>query len=212
MGTMGEPDYPVRLGRWRVAQQVTREHENRNTGFISARQNHGGVVVEAVECVSGQTGADGIMVRDGGQSVAVLTADCMPLVVVTDTAAVVLHVSRKSLINGLLDKVEDMLDIRQIRGVYVGPHICPHHFTFEWLGEELKQFQMLFPRAIEWSEPWQVSLRCAVQSYFDQWGVQLDWFVVDERCTYEEANLPSYRRYLEQESDPNTARMATVVW
>lgn len=166
----------------------------------------------ADECVPGETSADGIVISHGRQRVAVLTADCMPLVIVTDKAAAVLHVSRKSLIYGLLDKIEDMLDPRQVTGAYVGPHICPHHFNFEWLGEEIRQFQMLFPRAMSWTKPWQVSLRDAVQSYFDQWELNHSLVVVDHRCTFDCRELPSYRRCLAEETDPNAKRLATVVW
>lgn len=185
----------ITLGNWRVV--VTAQlhgHEN----VVFPHQVHGDVIILAEECISGETEADGIVVSRSGFKTGVDTADCMPLVILSENKGIVLHVSRKTLIRGLLEKVPDVLLVSDITNVFIGPHICKKHFVFEFEGEELKEFQQKFPAAYEKGELIHLSLVEAVTDYFKKWQVKESIITGDNRCTFEDLNLISYRRWLER--------------
>ncbi|MGH9858044.1 MAG: laccase domain-containing protein, partial [Acidobacteriota bacterium] len=68
--------------------------------------------------------ADGALLTADSAPFAIRTADCMPLVMMTDQKALALHVSRKSLVAGLLDAVPDVIEPTQLTHIFIGPHIC----------------------------------------------------------------------------------------
>ena len=145
----------------------------------------------------------------GIDGIGVSSAYCLPLALVTNEAALVLHVSRKTLINGLLDNVPRVLEPASIRQVLIGPHVCPEHFTFEWEGPEITRFVEKFPDAVEQDQAgvWSLSTRDAVQDYLEKWRISEEQIEEDLRCTFEASELPSYRR----KSEELTRHVATIV-
>lgn len=143
---------------------------------------------------------DGVAVkRKDNLMGSVITSDCLPLVLLTSKVAMVLHVSRKTLIRGLLERVDNFIDVASISDVFIGPHICAQHFVFKWVGSEIQEFKTMFPQAVFSKEDGNhLSIREAVQSYLKKWGVQNNSITEDERCTYEDEQLPSYRRLFEE--------------
>jgi copper oxidase (laccase) domain-containing protein len=166
-------------------------------GVISAKQVHSNNIVDAKDAVANETEADGLFLSDRLISAAIHTADCMPLVLTTKNSALVLHVSRKSLIKGLLDEVPNFISPKEIIGVYLGPHICADHFTFDEAGDEIKKFQTMFPEAVEVKENiYHLSLKNAVSKYFKEWAIEHIELQEDLRCTFKEESLPSYKRWM----------------
>jgi copper oxidase (laccase) domain-containing protein len=197
-------------GNWNVQSLVQDDIEALDNSIVIAEQVHCGEIVTASDIVIGKTKADGIFIDKQDIKAAVLTADCMPLVLTTNDSALVLHVSRKSLINGLLDKVDHFIEPENITGIYIGPHICAEHFTFPEAGEEIKKFQKMFPKAVAVKENiYHLSLRRAVNTYFKKWGIGDALIKEDGRCTFKEESLPSYKRWLG--STAPLGRIVTVV-
>jgi len=165
--------------------------------IIHASQKHTNSICWAEE-VTTATVADGIAAAAGfNQPFLIRSADCLPLVLLTADTACALHVSRKSLPAGLLDKVSGFLDVTAITRVHIGPHVCPEHFVFAWRGEELAAFCDIYPMACAPAAGGtSVSLRAAVDYYLQQWGVREENVTRDGRCTFESRELPSYRRSL----------------
>ena len=189
-----------RFGRWEIDVTVVNDWP---TDILRPKQTHGGHIARAVELLDTTSEADGVYAKsstlrdaEGVSGIGVSTADCLPLVLLADDAALALHVSRKTLINGLLDNVPRVLSPDTITQAFIGPHVCPEHFTFEWEGPEITRFAQVFPEAAEQDNDgtWSLSTRDAVQHYFDAWGVAEQAVEEDLRCTFEATELPSYRR------------------
>jgi copper oxidase (laccase) domain-containing protein len=180
---------------------------------ILPRQVHGATIIEVKEYTIEQRRADGIVTAQNDIAIGVLTADCLPLVLIQPQKAVALHVSRKTLIKGLLDRAEKYMEPSEIIGGYIGPHICENDFLFPGRGPEIKRFQQLFPRAVSQTPVGiHLSLRRALDPYFKKWGVKATNLIEDGRCTYEDPALYSYRRWPEQNLAFALPRLATITW
>lgn len=178
------------LGAWRVASVLPPGDRE----AVMVRQVHGGTIA-AARAVQSDTQADGIYVAEPGVRAAIGTADCMPVVLLSDQAAVVLHVSRRTLIYGLLENAFSYLPAQLVNRVCVGPHICEYHFSFEREEAELRRFRVRYPRAVHFHHGrLHVSLKAALESVLDAWDIDRRRVVYDGRCTLEHDELPSYRR------------------
>ncbi len=207
----------IQFGSWVIKLFIISEWPN---NIPTIRQVHGSYIISADDISGNLQEADGIGIRlshDKRSSnplikeVGIKTADCLPLVLMTETVALLLHTSRKTLIHGLLNQVTRWLDPAMIKHVYVGPHICPEHFTFEWVGPDLARFIELFPAAVdEYKGIYSLSLRDAVQEYFNTWRVREEIIEEDLRCTFEASELASYVRSLRSGEKLNS-HLATVV-
>ncbi len=182
------------------------------TDVIQINQKHTGHIIWAHEAAT-QSPADGIAVRStSGQSICIRTADCLPLVLVTPAVICALHVSRKSLIAGLLESVPNYADTNTLEKVYIGPHICADHFVFEHEGPDIAKFAEQYPFACHKSTVGlHLSLHDVVEKYLERWRVNTNIIVRDGRCTFEAVELPSYRRSL-QEGIPCSDHVATTVF
>lgn len=184
---------------------------NPDESFITVNQVHKGAIVNAVDAQRERLDADGILMQRNDQPVAIFTADCLPLVITTDTATLALHVSRKTLIHGLLDHAASLINLADITSVFLCPHICAEHFIFEHEGEDIKRFREKFPAAITTTLPFHLSLKSAVQTYLDTWHVSPDIIQEDARCTSEDESLPSYKYWLLSGKNGTLGRIATIV-
>ncbi|MAF80531.1 hypothetical protein CL628_00805, partial [bacterium] len=86
------------IGNWEIATVLDKQVP---ADVWRVKQVHGGKINE----VGDSSDADGLVTRAGEQTIGIATADCMPAVFVTPKKALALHISRKSIINGLLDAV-----------------------------------------------------------------------------------------------------------
>lgn len=194
----------MRLGSWSIETHVGAKTP---TGVLAAEQIHCGRIARVTEL---PVAADGIVVTPKDPAVAIRTADCLPIVLLSERVALLLHVSRKTLVEGLLDVAPTFLPPATITNAYIGAHICPEHFSFETFGPEIKAFAKKFPAAVtRQGEVVHLSLDIALDHYLKSWGVSESVIKRDKRCTFEDASLPSYRRRL-QSGEPY-ARIDTIV-
>ncbi len=178
------------LGKFRIA--VTSDEV---PDAIFLVQKHGDNVVEADNAQSGQTQADGIVVRQHGKPGGIYTADCLPLVLVAEEFAVVLHVSRKSLVAGILESAREVFKDEQPVHIFIGPHACSEHLTYEYRGDEIHALAEKFPDAVTTKKDiTHVSVEGATLSFLKDWLRELPEIIRDGRCTVEDMQLPSYRR------------------
>jgi len=163
-------------------------------GVLFPKQIHGGNIVSTQELTQGSEKADGVFVDQPNTSVGVATADCAPVVIVTEDMALILHVSRKTMVRGLLDNVTTHVKPSEIDHIYIGPHICEYHFSFEEEGSCLKRFRYQYPKAVHFHQgKIYLSLRKALREVFAGWDVHPNKIREDGRCTYEHVDLPSRR-------------------
>lgn len=203
MSSSTQPNSVLLPPHWFITTKIS---STQPANVVTVRQVHGDRIIAANQVCGSEIEADGILTTVDGPPAAIYTADCLPLVIVSKQRALALHVSRKSLIKGLLDKASDLIGPACIERVYVGPHICADHFTFESDGPEIKTFKLLYPTAAKSKDGvWHLSLRQAVQAYLDLWGVP-DHKIIDANDCNFESLAPSYRR-----DGRGTAQIFTVV-
>lgn len=150
--------------------------------------------------------ADGLVTDQRGIALAVLVADCIPLLLsdeVRDVVAAV-HVGRRGLVNGVAVRaVEEMrnLGAKQIRAL-VGPAICGACYEVPLTMQQ--EVLAIAPAAEATSREGTPALdiRAGLVAHLTALGVEIE---VDARCTRESEELFSYRR------DDKTGRFAGVI-
>ena len=168
-------------------------------------QVHGDAVARVgVEIIAEPT-ADALVTQSPGFGLAVMVADCIPLLLASSETVAAVHVGRKGLMNQVaLAAINEMRsrDNSEITAV-VGPSICGE--CYEVSQDIYDEVSKRFPLAASKTRDGGFSLDLS-RALIDQlrgFGVR----VVDEgRCTVEESSLYSYRR------DGVTGRQVGVVW
>ncbi len=154
--------------------------------------------------------ADAAITRSPNYSLAIMTADCLPIVLCnkagTEIAAI--HCGWRGLVNGI---IENTLAKMQSKGeqlmAWLGPAICPKCFE---IGEEVKQqylsrYPFTAPSFIEQGAQLFADLPGMAELILNSLGV-VDVYQ-SGACTYESKNqFYSYRR------EAKTGRMATLIW
>lgn len=174
------------------------------------KQVHGNRVVNA-ENIKGEFEADGSVSTEADVVCAVLTADCLPVLLcdADGTRVGVLHAGWRGLAAGIIDKgIKSMdTDPREILA-WMGPAIGPEHFK---VGEDVfNVFVNLDTRArkafkLIGAGRWQADIYELARLWLNANGV--DQVFGGGDCTYsDDSRFYSYRR------DGKTGRMATLIW
>jgi polyphenol oxidase len=146
-----------------------------------------------------------LSLESAGIGLAVMVADCIPLLLASSQTVAAVHVGRKGLMNEVaLAAIQEMrsFDSSEISAV-VGPSICGQ--CYEVSQDVYDDVTKSFPLAASKTRDggFALDLSRALIDQLQSTGVK----VVDEgRCTVEDKNLYSYRR------DGVTGRQVGVVW
>jgi YfiH family protein len=168
-------------------------------------QVHGNRVV-IVEAVSDEPPtADALVTGIPGVALAVMVADCIPLLLTSKVAVAAVHVGRKGLMNSVaLGAIAAMREIgaTQISAV-IGPSICGR--CYEVSQEIFDEVTAVHPAAAATtlSGTPSLDLPAALERVLLAQGVSISF---DRGCTVEDPALFSYRR------DGVTGRQAGIVW
>ena len=174
------------------------------------QQEHGVRVIDAD--LPGEPGpADGAVTRLGGRVLAILVADCMPVLFASQDGSVlaVAHAGWRGLAAGVLEATVAAMDVDP-KGLscWTGPHIGPDHFE---VGDAVRAaFVALDERAttafkVNARGRWQCNLNLLVRQRLDALGVE--HVTSAGVCTHSQAaQCFSYRR------DGRTGRMAALLW
>ena len=168
-------------------------------------QVHGNRVV-IVEAVSDEPPtADALVTGIPGVALAVMVADCIPLLLTSKVAVAAVHVGRKGLMNSVaLGAIAAMREIgaTQISAV-IGPSICGR--CYEVSQEIFDEVTAVHPAAAATtlSGTPSLDLPAALEKVLLAEGVSISF---DRGCTVEDPALFSYRR------DGVTGRQAGIVW
>ena len=167
-------------------------------------QVHGNQVA-SIEKICEPPIADAAFTRVNGIALAVMVADCVPILFTSDEVVGVAHVGRRGLVNGVITQVAATLRNMSPSNIaaHIGPHICPS--CYEISPDLANEISQNFPEAISqsrWGTP-SIDLR---RSIIQQ--LQIEEIETNDlsHCTYEDENLFSYRR------DKKTGRNAGIVW
>ena len=168
-------------------------------------QVHGNRVV-IVEAVSDEPPtADALVTGIPGVALAVMVADCIPLLLTSKVAVAAVHVGRKGLMNSVaLGAIAAMCEIgaTQISAV-IGPSICGRCYAVSQ--EIFDEVTAVHPAAAATtlSGTPSLDLPAALEKVLLAQGVSISF---DRGCTVEDPALFSYRR------DGVTGRQAGIVW
>ena len=168
-------------------------------------QVHGNAIATIDGQIVSPPTADALITRNTGIALAVMVADCIPLLLASSQTVAAVHVGRKGLMNEVaLTAIQEMrsFDSTEISAV-VGPSICGQ--CYEVSQDVYDDVTKSFPLAASKTRDggFALDLSRALIDQLQSTGVK----VVDEgRCTVEDKNLYSYRR------DGVTGRQVGVVW
>ena len=202
-GHVGDDPDAVEANRATLAREVDVPRER----LLFMNQVHGTDVVEVSGPWSGEPPeADGIVTRATGLALAVLVADCVPLLLHDAAAGVVgaVHAGRPGMVAGIVPRaVAAMRDLgaRRVRAT-VGPSVCGR--CYEVPSDMAQAAAGVAPAAAarSWQGTPAVDVAAGVVEQLADAGVEVEWVA---GCTREHSDLYSYRR------DGTTGRFAGVV-
>ena len=168
-------------------------------------QVHGDHIEVIDEFTQSSPTADALVTSNPQIALAVMVADCIPLLLANQGSIAAVHVGRKGLLNGVwhraIVKMRE-LDSSPISAV-IGPSICGR--CYEVSPEIFAEVTQLFPRAAAETIQGTPSLDLASALTCELEKIEIDVLTI-ARCTVEESSLYSYRR------DGVTGRQAGVIW
>lgn len=193
---------------------AVRENRRRLATHLGGRpvcwldQVHGTTVLEAARPWPEPPRADALWTRETGLGLAVLTADCLPVVLVARdfSAAGIAHGGWRGLVGGILGEV-----VRAMPGAgwiaWIGPGIGPDAYE---VGEDVLSAVRALPLPVEGAirpgrRPGKGWLDLPTLASLQLESLGVEEIHRDGRCTFASEDLYSYRR------DGETGRMATVV-
>lgn len=169
------------------------------------RQVHGNRVIHLDDWFDGVE-ADAAWTDRPGQVAAVLTADCLPILVADAEGRCVaaIHAGWRGLAAGVIARCIEALPTEPGRlTAWIGPRICAAHYE---VGTEVRDALDREGQAFEPTRKghWAADLACIAEARLNDSGVG---GVIDSKvCTAEGKRFFSYRR------DKRTGRMASVIW
>lgn len=202
-GHVGDDPAQVEANRTRVAQAVGVDRDH----LVFLNQVHGTEVVE----VDGPwraavPDADAVITRSADLALAVLVADCVPVLLHDASAGVIaaVHAGRPGLLAGIVPAVVSRmrgLGAREISAV-VGPSVCGR--CYEVPPELAQQAAAVAPSSLarSWVGTPAIDVATGVVEQLSRDEVRVDWV---RGCTREDPLLYSYRR------DGRTGRFAGVI-
>ena len=168
-------------------------------------QVHGNTVaLIGAEIISTPT-ADALVTQSAGIGLAVMVADCIPLLLASPEAVAAVHVGRKGLMNKVaLEAIQELRshDSTEITAV-VGPSICGqcYEVSLDVYNDVTRSFPLAASKTREGG--FALDLSRALIGQLENLGVKV---INEGKCTVEDSNLYSYRR------DGVTGRQVGVVW
>lgn len=175
-------------------------------GLRFMNQVHG-TAVAVMERDSPAPEADAMVSR--GLPLAVMVADCIPVLLVGESAGgpvlAAVHAGRPGLANGVIPAAVDSMEVLGATGIraWLGPSICGDCYEVPApLQSEVAARVPASRSTTSWGTPG-LDLPAGARSQLEQAGVGVEY---TGPCTLETPSLFSYRR------NKNTGRFAGVVW
>jgi len=170
--------------------------------LIFMNQVHGCEVVEIGDEIDAVPTCDALVTRRKGVGLAVLTADCIPLLIDGGEVVAAVHVGRKGLITGVISetiKLMRQLGARSFEAK-VGPSICGD--CYEVSPEMYREISAAFPATATDASRHCLNLGSGAVAQLQEQGVRVNALDI---CTLESQDFFSYRR------DEITGRMAGII-
>lgn len=182
---VGDDAHAVSVNRHRLSQHFGIPIQYMN-------QVHG-ETVQLIHTTVNDPTADALITTEPALGLAVMVADCIPLLLWDEAMSVVaaVHVGRRGAINGIVAKVVSQMRTLSTAPLFaeIGPHICAECYI---VGEDIaSEFGDHFPNAVLRKIELTLNLSGALRSAL----AELKVAVTDvHSCTVENPQLYSYRR------------------
>lgn len=193
----------------RVALERSLGLSTGSTAYL--HQIHSATVVDADDLGWGTTGettppsADAMISRGGITPLAIMVADCLPVVFVTDAGdTAIAHAGRVGLASGVLDNTLDRLDTDPTQvSAWIGPAICGSCYEVpEEMRDDVARTHPSAFSTTTWGTP-ALDLPRAAETLLVAAGVRVQRSQV---CTFEDDRVYSHRR------EAGKGRFAGLVW
>lgn len=159
--------------------------------------------------------ADGMISADGGQPLAVLVADCVPVVLADASvpdggtgATAVVHAGRAGVGNGIVANAVRGLRARGADDItaWIGPSVCGS--CYEVPADLVTELARILPAAASRTRGGTpaLDLPAAVREQLEDAGAAVEHVGGGDSCTLENTSLYSHRR------EPGAGRIAGLVW
>lgn len=205
-GVSNSPYESLNLGD-HVGDQESLVAENRNriqeylslNGLVFMNQTHGTQIQEVNQ--PGDYEADALISRTKNLGIAVLTADCIPLLISGTNCVAAVHVGRKGFLAGIVEKsVRRVHEFGSEFQAIIGPAICGS--CYEVSVDMYQSAVADFPALATSPEQHALDLPAAVIAELNTLDIPV---TNTHRCTQENTDYYSYRRA------PITGRMAGII-
>lgn len=153
--------------------------------FIKVKQTHSDIVHNENSCH--EIEGDG-MVGKSKTPMAILTADCLPVVLIGENGHAFVHAGWRGLHNKILANIK-IADLKPFYA-FVGPHICARHYEVqEDFRAQFPDYQSAF---IKKEGKLFFDMKTVVTNQLENLypGIKIE---ISELCTFEEPQLHSYR-------------------
>ena len=169
---------------------------------VFMEQVHGDMVVEVNQETKFPVVADALVYRERGLPLAVLTADCLPILISSSTVVGAVHAGRKGVLNGVIDSAVSVM--RALGGTdlvaRIGPAICKECYEVD---EQMYEDAVKkVPELATTPAKHCLDLMSGAKSQLESYGVKVSSVDI---CTAQNSNFFSYRR------DGKTGRSAGVI-
>ncbi|THJ67584.1 laccase domain-containing protein [Arthrobacter echini] len=166
--------------------------------------------------VAGAPDADGMISPTGTDPLAVLVADCVPVVLADESVAdggtgatAVVHAGRAGVANGIVERAVDLLRRRGARrlSAWIGPSVCGS--CYEVPEDMMRELALALPETAARTRTGTpaLDLPAGVRRQLGRTAVQVESVPEAEAwCTVENTALYSHRR------EPGAGRLAGLVW
>jgi YfiH family protein len=169
-------------------------------------QVHGNRVAVIEEVTDEIPTADALITGIPGITLAVMVADCIPLILTSKYAVAAIHVGRKGLVNRVTEKSIEIL--REISDqeitATIGPAICGK--CYEVSRDIFDEVVKSHPATASQTHSGTPALDLVAGLISDLHDLGIEKITNQTRCTFEDENLFSYRR------SAVTGRQAGLVW
>ena len=164
-------------------------------------QSHSNTVVE-VSDASEVIDADALVTTSKGLGIAVIAADCLPILLSSPQAVAAVHAGRVGVGNGIIDRTVALMQSLGARGISatVGPSICAD--CYEVSPQMYQEFVLENPEASTSAQKHALDLKRSARAQLEKLGVVTRGVDI---CTLENHDYFSFRR------DRTPERLAGVI-
>ncbi len=192
----GDEVESVRLNRLALSAQLQCD----NIQFMN--QSHGDGVKVVSEYSDVDPDADALITQTPGIALAVLVADCIPLLLSSATCVAAVHVGRMGMTNGIIEKTVEIMEELGATGIsaQIGPSICGE--CYEVSPQMYDEVTAVFPESATSEISHCLDLTRGTLAILRELGVDAQSLGL---CTLENEKYFSYRR------DKSIGRQAGVI-